>query len=119
MSATPRPVGIKAPHGAAWFEVQWEAGSPSRIPNRLLRGYCPCAGCQGHAGSITYQTGRDSVIKDIEQVGNYALRLVWGDGHGTGLYTFTYLKHLGDMVAIHGEQLQDVFPVLPPRSSTL
>lgn len=115
-SLPPRPTGIKAPHGAPWFEVQWAEGAPSRIPNRILRGYCPCAGCQGHAGSITFQGGRDAELKDIEQVGNYALKLVWGDGHATGLYTFTYLKQLGDLVALHGEGLPEVYPVLPQRS---
>jgi DUF971 family protein len=109
----PRPVGIKAPHGAPWFEVEWADGPPSRIPNRLLRGYCPCAGCQGHGGSIAFQAGRDTELKDIEPVGNYALRLVWGDGHGSGLYSFTYLKHLGDLVAAHGDALPDVHPILP------
>jgi DUF971 family protein len=112
----PTPVGIKAPHGSPWFEVSWADTSQSRIPNAILRGYCPCAGCQGHGGQIAYQTGRDSELKDIEQVGNYALRFVWGDGHGSGLYSFTYLKFLGDLVASHGETLPDVFPVLPPRS---
>lgn len=118
MTGTPRPVGIKAPHGATWFEVQWETGEPSRIPNRILRGYCPCAGCQGHGGGISFQDGRDSVLKDIEQVGNYALRLVWGDSHGTGLYSFTYLKQLGDLVAAHGDALPEVHPTLPPRAHT-
>lgn len=111
----PRPVGVKAPHGATWFEVQWETGAPSRIPNRLLRGYCPCAGCQGHVGSVTFQAGHNSELRDIEQVGNYALRLVWGDGHGSGLYTFTFLKQLGELVATHGDSLPEVLPTLPPR----
>ncbi len=118
-TSPPRPVGIRAPHGAPWFEVQWDQGAPSRIPNRILRGYCPCAGCQGHAGSITFQSGRDTELKEIEQVGNYAMRLVWGDGHGSGLYTFTYLKQLGDLIAAHGDTLPDLHPTLPPRATVL
>jgi DUF971 family protein len=111
----PVPVGIKAPHGSTWFEVSWADTTTSRLPNAILRGYCPCAGCQGHGGQITFQAGHDSVLRDIEQVGNYALRLVWGDGHGSGLYTFTYLKFLGDLCAEHGDKLPQVFPTLPPR----
>lgn len=111
----PVPVGIKAPHGSSWFEVSWADTTQSRVPNAILRGYCPCAGCQGHGGQIAFQPGHDATLKDIEPVGNYALRLVWGDGHGSGLYSFTYLRFLGDLCAQHGETLTDVFPVLPPR----
>lgn len=111
----PIPVGIKAPHGSSWFEISWADTAQSRVPNAILRGYCPCAGCQGHGGQISYQLGFDSELKDIEPVGNYALRLVWGDGHGSGLYSFTYLRFLGDLFALHGENLSTMFPVLPPR----
>lgn len=109
------PLGIKAPHGSPWFEVSWADQSQSRIPNAILRGYCPCAGCQGHGGQLAYQAGHDSVLKDIEPVGNYALRLVWGDGHGSGLYSFTYLRFLGDLYAQHGDSMPLSVPVLPPR----
>lgn len=110
------PTGIKAPHGSQWFEISWADSSTTRLPNTILRGYCPCAGCQGHGGQITFQAGRDSDLKDIEPVGNYALRLVWGDAHGSGLYSFAYLRFLGDLYAEHGETLTQVFEVLPPRN---
>ena len=34
---------------------------------------------------------------DIEEVGNYALRLVFADGHSTGIYTFRFLRELGEL----------------------
>src|SRR5690242_6986219 len=44
------PTGVKAPHGARIFEISWADGATHRVPHRILRGYCPCAGCQGHGG---------------------------------------------------------------------
>jgi DUF971 family protein len=67
-----------------------------------LRGYCPCAGCQGHGGSIEFQPPSNLELRDIEKVGNYALTLVWGDGHGSGIYSFRFLRGLGDLLDAHG-----------------
>lgn len=64
------------------------------LPHDILRGYCPCALCQGHQGDIRFIEGGDLELKDIEEVGNYALRLVWGDAHGTGLYSYRFLRLL-------------------------
>src|SRR5690606_33847391 len=96
-----RPLSNKAPHGEPWFEVGWNDDSRSRLPNSVLRGYCPCAGCQGHGGPVTYQAGHNDELREIELVGNYAVRLVWGDGHGAGLYTFDYLRKLGALYDLH------------------
>ncbi len=57
---------------------------------------CPCAHCQGHGGQIEFVPGGNSELRQIEPVGHYALKLVWGDGHESGIYTFAYLRELGD-----------------------
>lgn len=111
-----RPLSIKAPHGERWFEVRWYDDSLNRIPNFVLRGYCPCAGCQGHGGPVEYQAGHNDELREIEPVGNYAVRLVWGDGHGAGLYSFPYLRKLGELYDLHGEALIQVHPTLPLAS---
>lgn len=111
------PIGIRAPHGSSHFEVSWADGSRSSISNRVLRGYCPCAGCQGHGGSIQFVADHDSELRDIAPVGNYALKLTWGDGHASGLYSFEYLRRLCDTFAAHGEQMPQALPILP-RSGT-
>jgi DUF971 family protein len=108
-----QPVGVRAPHGATHFEITWADGAVSRIPHQVLRGYCPCAGCQGHSGGIVFCPGGNLTLKAIEQVGNYALQLTWADGHGTGIYSFRYLRQLGDLVSVHGESLPEVHPELP------
>lgn len=62
----------------------------------LLRVYSPSAEVQGHGvGNEVLQTGKRHVkISNIEQVGNYALKFTYSDGHDSGLYTWKYLKGL-------------------------
>lgn len=88
------PTGIRAPHGADITHIDWADGHEGVYPNDVLRGFCPCAKCQGHGGNITFQPGGSSELRDLETVGTYALKLVWGDGHDTGIYTFQYLRDL-------------------------
>lgn len=93
----PLPVEIRAPRGAVVFEVLWSDGATSTFSHRLLRGFCPCAYCQGHQGPIRWASDapdRDVAIDEIEEVGHYALRLGWADGHTTGIYSFRFLREL-------------------------
>ena len=96
MSQDPRflPTGVKAPHGARVMEITWGDGHVANLPHATLRGYCPCAHCQGHGGEIKLVPGGDLDLREIETVGNYGLGLTWGDGHSTGIYTFRYLRAL-------------------------
>jgi DUF971 family protein len=87
---------IKAPHGAKTTEITWADGLRAIYPNELLRGLCPCAGCQGHGGTIHFVPGGNSELRNIAPVGRYALQLGWGDGHDTGIYTFVYLRELAE-----------------------
>jgi DUF971 family protein len=96
------PKRIKAPHGAKIFEITWADGETSVLPHEILRGYCPCATCQGHSGTIKYVPGGNLELRTIERVGNYALSLGWGDGHDSGIYTFDYLRKLGERLATEG-----------------
>ena len=89
------PTGVKAPHGARVMEITWADGEKTSLPHEILRGYCPCAHCQGHGGNLQFVPGGDLDIREIEQVGNYALKFVWGDRHDSGIYTFRYLRALG------------------------
>jgi len=88
------PVGVKAPHGAKVMEIRWADGHTAILPHEILRGYCPCAHCQGHGGTIKFVPGGNLEIRDIQQVGNYALQFTWGDQHDTGIYTFRHLRSL-------------------------
>jgi len=108
-----KPTGIKAPHGARIFEVTWADGQTMAYPHEILRGYCPCAGCQGHSGSIKFQTGGNEELREIERVGNYALSFTWGDSHSSGIYTFRYLRALGEMLAAQGPEAVKALGELP------
>jgi len=92
-----RPTGIKAPRGARVFQIDWADGFVGKIPHAVLRGYCPCAGCQGHSGTIRFVSGGDEELLEITEVGNYALQLTWGDHHDSGLYSFRYLRLLSEV----------------------
>ncbi|MGB5193180.1 MAG: DUF971 domain-containing protein [Polyangiales bacterium] len=88
------PVELRAPRGARVMEIDWADGHRSVYPHELLRGFCPCAHCQGHEGPIAFVEGGDIELDDIQPVGNYALRLVWHDGHQTGIYSHRFLRSL-------------------------
>ncbi|MBI5513617.1 MAG: DUF971 domain-containing protein [Deltaproteobacteria bacterium] len=85
--------------GSDTLTVTWADGAETAIPNALLRGYCPCAGCQGHSGDIRWIPGGNAALDTIEEVGSYALSFTFGDGHGSGIYTFRYLRSLGELSA--------------------
>jgi len=88
------PVEVRAPRGATTTQIEFADGHQGLYPHDLLRGYCPCAQCQGHSGPIRFVPGGDQVLSEIAEVGNYALRLTWGDGHSSGIYSFNYLRRL-------------------------
>ncbi len=74
--------------------VIWSDGHLSEYPFDYLRGWCPCAGCQGHGGDKRYVEAANTDLDQISQVGNYALQMHWGDGHDTGIYTYDHLRQL-------------------------
>jgi DUF971 family protein len=88
------PVELRAPREARQMEIDWADGHTGLYPHEVLRGFCPCAHCQGHEGPIRYVPGGNLELQDIQEVGNYALQLAWADGHGTGIYTFRFLRAL-------------------------
>lgn len=81
--------------------ITWQDGHESKISLRTLRDGCPCASCQGETILLKHyepphqpdQPGK-YVIRNAEQIGSYALQISWGDGHSTGLYTWTHLISL-------------------------
>ena len=97
MSDAPYPVQLSAPEGARRMEISWSDGSESAYTHEILRGFCPCAHCQGHHGPVRWVEDaeqQDLSLTLVESVGNYAVRLGWGDGHSTGIYSFRFLREL-------------------------
>jgi DUF971 family protein len=91
-----KPIAIRSPRGSRMTEIDWGDGHKAVYPHAVLRGYCPCAGCQGHTGEIRLLETTDPQLEldEIEQVGGYALSLKWFDGHASGIYSFQYLRRL-------------------------
>ena len=83
--------------------IRWEDGSESYISFALLRAASPSAEVRGERDIFGTKYGGEAPknyegvsVTRWERVGSYALRFVFSDGHGTGLYPYDYLKKLGD-----------------------
>ncbi|HEY4749408.1 MAG TPA: DUF971 domain-containing protein [Steroidobacteraceae bacterium] len=80
------------------LEVSFADGSRFELPFEYLRVHSPSAEVKGHGGpgQEVLVLGKEKVgIAAIEPVGQYAVKLVFDDGHDTGLYTWKYLYELG------------------------
>jgi DUF971 family protein len=91
------PTDIELLQVSRVLEVSFDDGARFRLPCEYLRVYSPSAEVRGHGpGQGVLQVGKEGVnIRAIEAVGNYAVKLVFDDGHDTGLYTWDYLYQLG------------------------
>ena len=79
------------------LELRFPDGAHFRLPFELMRVYSPSAEVQGHGpGKEVLQTGkRDVEIADLAQIGHYAVRPTFSDGHETGIFSWDYLYFLG------------------------
>lgn len=89
------PIEVRRLPEAQRLRLTWSDGHVAEYDYRYLRGWCPCAGCQGHGGTIHYQEPPGPVqIESIAAVGNYAVSFAWSDGHSTGIYRFDFLRQI-------------------------
>lgn len=96
-AAAPWPVEIRLKQAEKVLEIDFDDGGRFAIPAELLRVESPSAEVQGHGPSqkTTVAGCRHVGILRLEPVGNYALRIDFDDGHDTGIFTWSYLRHLG------------------------
>jgi DUF971 family protein len=98
-----RPTDIQQIGGE--LAVKWDDGTETFVSLETLRRCCPCAGCKGEVDIMgnLYKNPEKPLTTDafrlvrIATVGGYAVQPVWADGHSTGLYSFEYLKRVGDL----------------------
>jgi DUF971 family protein len=90
------------------IKIDWSDRHHSEYTLAYLRDECPCATCTGAHGTAPQKTNYsapqpESPFKmytpklrmlDIEQVGAYAIRIEWSDGHNTGIYSFEHLRRI-------------------------
>lgn len=91
------PTDIRLRKASKRLEIAFDDGAQFEFSCEFLRVHSPSAEVRGHgAGQEVLQTGKADVnIVEIEPVGNYAVRLVFDDGHQTGLYSWDLLYRYG------------------------
>jgi DUF971 family protein len=79
------------------LEVSFDDGSRFELPFELLRVHSPSAEVQGHSPEqrVLVVDKQDVLVRAVEPIGQYAVKLSFDDGHDTGLYTWKYLHELG------------------------
>ena len=88
--------------------IPWADGHESTYSWEYLRRRCPCATCRGEwdvPGSMTAETillADQAFLRTMQHVGRYAVQLVWGDGHDTGIYAFRDLRAMCPCAACSG-----------------
>jgi DUF971 family protein len=95
--SVPVPTEIKLRTQSRLLAVAFDDGRRFELPFEYLRVHSPSAEVRGHGpGQEVLVLGKERVgIKAVEPIGQYAVRLVFDDGHDTGLYTWKYLYELG------------------------
>ena len=100
MAAPVLPTSIQ--HVGDELAIAWNDGTETFLRLEALRRACPCAVCSGEPdvlGNLEAPEVRHAPasfqLRGYHVVGGYALQPTWADGHGSGLYSFAYLRQLG------------------------
>ena len=95
---SPRPVEIHLHQASRILDISFDDGEAFSLPCEYLRVFSPSAEVRGHGpGQEVLQVGKENVgISAIEPVGMYGVKLVFTDGHDTGIYSWEYLYDLGE-----------------------
>jgi DUF971 family protein len=96
----PPPRSIERLPAERALQIAWSDGLEARLELVKLRAECMCARCVDEITGqrIVDEDGIDPdiAIRDMQLVGNYALKIGWSDGHDTGLYTWRHLRELSE-----------------------
>ncbi len=95
---TPWPAALRVRRAARVLEIDFDDGSAFILPAALLRAMTPSAAERGHGSPTDQPIARDFTdvrLLDAVPVGAYAVRLIFDDGHDSGLYTWTALYRIG------------------------
>jgi DUF971 family protein len=104
VSTDPLHIAVSKSKG---MTIDWSDGHKSEFSVEFLRDECPCATCTGAHGTEPQKTNHVASkanpfqvyqpklkMLNIEEVGSYAVRIYWSDGHNTGIYSFDHLRSL-------------------------
>jgi DUF971 family protein len=91
------PQALTFNRAARRLEIVFDDGVAFDIPFELLRVESPSAEVKGHGGQKLIVRGKADVgVSDVLPVGRYAVRIIFDDGHQTGIYSWAYLRKLGE-----------------------
>ena len=109
MSTHPIPTDIIYHQQRHELEIAFDDGARFHLPAELLRVYSPSAEVRGHwgQGAKLEVDKQDVAILEMRPVGQYAVKIVYDDGHDSGLYDWRYLYDLGKKQAIYWTQYLD------------
>ncbi len=97
----PEHIAISKSRG---IQIDWKDGHHSSYDLAWLRDSCPCATCTGAHGAEPQKSAYSNApaafpmykpalrMVSVEPIGHYAIRILWSDGHNTGLYSFDHLR---------------------------
>jgi DUF971 family protein len=105
IQAQPEHIAISKSKG---IQIDWKDGHTSKYPLGLLRDECPCASCTGAHGTEPQRTDYSKPpsatpfpmfqqtlkMLEVEEVGHYAFKIGWSDGHNTGIYSYDHLRKI-------------------------
>ncbi|SSC73217.1 unnamed protein product [Ciceribacter sp. T2.26MG-112.2] len=92
------PSELKVSKDRRMLSVTFNDGIVATLPAELLRVLSPSAEVQGHGPGqkVTVPGKRDVAIRAVAPTGNYAVRIAFDDGHDSGIFTWSYLRELGE-----------------------
>ncbi len=92
-----KPTDITLHQKSRRLDIAFEDGRRFELPLEYLRVFSPSAEVRGHGpGQEVLQVGKSQVgVTAIEEVGHYAVKLAFSDGHDTGIFSWDYLYELG------------------------
>ena len=98
MEKRPWPTEIRLGKDRTTLMVRFDDGTDFALSAEYLRVLSPSAEVQGHSREqrITVPGKQDVAITAVDPVGNYAVRLTFSDGHNTGIFSWSYLRRLGE-----------------------
>ena len=111
MTVKHTPAELKLHRNSRLLEITFDDGTRFQLPCEYLRVYSPSAEVRGHGpGTWKLELGKENVtISELLPVGRYAVKIVFDDGHDSGLYDWNYLYKLGskrrDLWALYLERL--------------
>lgn len=92
------PVDIAHHVREAALEIAWDDGRTTRLTAAALRGWCPCATCQGHQPGLRFIEPPVGVtIAELHEIGAYALGIRFSDGHDSGIYSWAHLRRIAEL----------------------